>query len=621
MEVISGLFEIVNVATGSRLDVRNSQSHNGNIVQAWSLNGTNAQRWLLVNAPAKNVDSFHDQSFRILSKVNDNFAIISNPNITNNVQMVTFSRIHQVNWRFNLNPQTNTYTITNVHPNIRTSMFVQSGANLTLTTTLSPATHWRIIKTENGLYEIVNAQTGDCITINGSSGETLHGVVPRVQARNGTINQQFALENIYEPNTRRFNEHNVQIMPQNGINHCITSITNQSVSLINNTGATNQVWNFNLINNLETYTISLQNGFLIERTGNLAVSAISGNPQALSQWRVVEVLSGVFEVVNEGSGRRIARSNDGRVLELQRANGSKAQRWRITSNVLPNSIRFVNRSCRITTLLNGQSVLDFSQGADRSLVLANNNGASSQTWNFSLHAPTSTYTITNATRRGFLNESPTGGLVSMDTFQGTEIPNRYRWNIVQIGVNAFEIINALTGNRLNPLSFGTSQNTIVHALGSNRSISQLWQINDDTTINEPLNFLDNGRFNIRTGLNQSLALDVASQNNIILWNFHNNNNQRWIFIYERTTNSYTIRSVSHNMYLANFGINENQISLQSSITDNARWVIILISPSVYEIINRAIGRRLTLGAAISGSSVTTALTIGQLNQGWRFVSN
>lgn len=631
-ETGNGIFEIVNVSSGDRIDVLHSGTANGTRIQLYSRNDTRAQQWILERIAIIEgllTGSLTSFNVRIINAtvtlLSGNTVVRTARTDTNGNFSIGTVQIGQI-LRFE-DPRHITTQITVTIAMIEQGNIDATMArrNATLTGIVTDRATGLVIA--GAMVEIINNNAVVHTTQTDNEGRytfvshwrmnhivrASHRDFNNVQATFTTTADTITTVNLAAVpiNVGRFANQTLRVVTELRHSRAMTLQSEaDTIQLMDSNTTSRQNWYFRLDNATNSYTISpfapSALRFLAHTGANRLTIVNSINNYA--RWRIIEVATNRFEIVNVVNGRRIdlldANINNRSTIQTWVRNGNRAQQWLFES---VNDRQQHARTVRIISEINRSSVLDIRSN---DIVLWTYNNESRQHWMLNLDTTTNTYTIINAADRvgAFLGQTANGSLVLTTT-----VNNSIRWLLHRFDDNVFEITNLASGNRIDVRNAATANGTIIQTFQRNGNAAQRFRF-EDAVANEQ--GFHGRRLMMLPDLNRNLAADLTSQGNLLVWNRHGRNNQRWDFSLDRGTNTYTIRSVENGRFLARGAT----LTTQPNVTNAARWRIFVPRNNVanfFEIVNFLNNERLTVSTPVNnGNAITLNISNGQRNQHW-----
>ena len=508
------------------LDLSSSSVNNGNLVQLWQLNNTNAQYWNFVQVQsgrdyldelaAANKNTLQEGTYEIGSAINSNYVLdMSSSSLANggNVQVYQSNGTKAQAWKIVKDAKG---YITFINVNSGKVMDVASSVASNLTNVQqydsngSYAQKWIVVK-KGDKYVIYSALDVDYVLdlyfSNASNGSNVE-----IFEMNGSLAQQWTF-NAFKTIQNKIDD----LAAANKDN--IQEGTYEIGSAINS----NYV--------LDMSSSSMANG------GNLQIYQSNGtNAQA---WKIIKDNKGYLTIINANSGKVLdvtgsVAANLTNVQQYQ-SNGTMAQKW----IAVKNGNGFV-----LVSALNPNYALDLFSSRTvngNNIAIYEKNGSKAQTWIFNTfksmqeriddlavankdNIKTGIYEIGSAINSKFVldmsgSTKANGG--NLQIYQANRT-NAQAWKITKDDKGYLTIRNA-NSNKVIEVAGAVANLTNVHQNESNGSMAQKWIA------------VKNGNgFVLVSALNPNYALDLFSSrtvngNNIAIYEKNGSKAQIWVF--------------------------------------------------------------------------------------------
>lgn len=247
----------------------------------------------------------------------------------------------QQEWFFRLNPATNTYTIVNVH-DLHWNAYLAEGTNgeLFMTRDANTANEWLIIEADNGFYQVVNATTGNMLTVDGQGSTTANGTpITTTNLLEGHTGIFWDLVEVTSRQANRFDGYTLNFR------NAMSSY--RRIRANNNTGAIemapgnttfDQRFLLTFDETTRTYTIAPQHSsnrgtYLAIQEGTDRI-VLSPEVTELAQWEVIPARNGHVRLYNPATGQFITpqdstlRTGSGlRVQSIAHSSGTLNTQW------------------------------------------------------------------------------------------------------------------------------------------------------------------------------------------------------------------------------------------------------------------------------------------------------
>ena len=509
------------------LDLSSSSVNNGNLVQLWQLNNTNAQYWNFVQVQsgrdyldelaAANKNTLQEGTYEIGSAINSNYVLdMSSSSLANggNVQVYQSNGTKAQAWKIVKDAKG---YITFINVNSGKVMDVASSVASNLTNVQqydsngSYAQKWIVVK-KGDKYVIYSALDVDYVLdlyfSNASNGSNVE-----IFEMNGSLAQQWTF-NAFKTIQNKIDD----LAAANKDN--IQEGTYEIGSAINS----NYV--------LDMSSSSMASG------GNLQIYQSNGtNAQA---WKIIKDNKGYLTIINANSGKVLdvtgsVVANLTNVQQYQ-SNGSLAQKW----IAVKNGSGFV-----LVSALNPNYALDLFSSRTvngNNIAIYEKNGSKAQTWIFNAfksmqeriddlatankdNVQEGTYEISSAINTGYVFDMSGSSMVNGGNLQiyqsnGT---NAQAWKIIKDNKGYLTIINANSGKVLDVTGSVAANLTNVQQYQSNGTMAQKW-----------IAVKNGSGFVLVSALNPNYALDLFSSrtvngNNIAIYEKNGSKAQTWIF--------------------------------------------------------------------------------------------
>ena len=506
-------------------DLSSSSVNNGNKVQLWQLNNTNAQYWNLVqvqsgrdyldNLASINKDTISEGTYEIGSAINSKFVLdMASSSLSNggNVQVFQSNSTNAQAWKI-IRDEKGYVTFINV--NSGKVLDVTSSRALNLTNVQqyesngSYAQKWIIVRKGNS-YVIYSALDVDFV-LDLYFSKASNGTNVELYESNGSLAQQWTF-NSFKSKQEKIDE----LAASNKDN--IQEGTYEIGSAINS----NYV--------LDMASSSLANG------GN--VQLYQSNGTKAQAWKIVKDEKGYLTIINVNSNKAIEVA--GNVANLvnvhqNQLNGSYAQKWIAIKN---------DKGFMLVSALDPNYALDlyFSRASNGSNIeIYEMNGSKAQTWLFSEfktkqakiddlamtnkdNIQEGTYEIGSAINSNYVldmtgSSLANGGNVQLYQSNGT---NAQAWKIVKDEKGYLTIIN-VNSNKAIEVAGNVANLVNVHQNQLNGSYAQKW-----------IAIKNDKGFMLVSALDPNYALDLyfsraSNGSNIEIYEMNGSNAQTWLF--------------------------------------------------------------------------------------------
>ena len=359
-----------------------------------------------------------------------------------------------------------------------------------------------------------------------------------------------------------------------------------------------------------------------------------GNDSCAQKWMIQLLDDGTYHLRSacskyyaldiKGGGDYI--SEPGTIVHMWKSHQEEGQRWRITSISTPiisnNSIyNLVSTGNKSLNLKDGNS----SNGTD--VVTGPYHTGVIDQYVFE-REETGYYHLRNASTGRYLDvsgASSENGAIIQNWDKNSSCAQQ--WIIENNSNSTYRLRSACSGKSLDIRGGGDKVKTDdvkIEIFDNNNSNAQQWQLKD------PLGnaSVDDAIYVIKSGLNTNLALDASASSapyngtNIMIFNYHGDNNQQFAFKYNSSSGTFSVTNLFTNAMLDTSGAlpdpGRNVQSWSSNTSCAQKWVLSKYADNSYKIINVCGMKSLDAqGAkAISGANVITWTNHDNSNQHW-----
>ena len=402
-----------------------------------------------------------------------------------------------------------------------------------------------------------------------------------------------------------------------------------NVQLYDYTGALNQQWKFTKVGDYYLIESKLASGVSMDVYRGLKESGtnvqIYMSKNSINQrWLLKEAGNGYYYVVSVCNGLYLDVFNgltDNRTnIQLSHFTGADNQKFKIINiNDIPK--KTINDGIyNIKAGVNNSSVLEaskFNAQNDTNIWLFKNNGNNNQKWNVE-YLGDGYYSIKSVLNSNLAMTTKDNN-IQLNNYNGSD---NQKWVIKEANNGYFYIVSKNNNYYFDIYMASGLDKTNVQTHSYNGGNNQKFKF-EKTDYDMPKKTIENGRYTIKTALNNNSVLDVenfktSNDTNIRLFKNSGNNNQKWDIEY-LGDGYYSMKSVLNN----NAAISAEDYNLQVNEyigADNQEWIIKAAGNGYYYIISKEDNNYLDIyrGSINDGTNVQTHSYNGGNNQKFKF---
>lgn len=393
-----GSYVIINVNSGKALDVRNGAAGNNAVVQQYSANGTNAQRWFIRDSGA---------GYYLQSALGNWVLDLSGGNTANGAAIRLYTPNGTASQLF-------VVSCSGVTVPVDTAVIIKSAGNANLVFDVPSASmangtriqlyaangtnaqRFRFRKIGNGTYGIANVNSGKVLDVYG--GSTSNGAVLQQYGSNNTVAQQWTVRDYGSGKISLISVNANKAIDVPGANYA----SSVALQLYAPNGTAAQQWviakpktmrerlneqaanhRLDLSDGIHTFASKLKTSMKMDvygasRSDCANVQLWAGNGTNAQKWRVMHDANGYVILTSVNSGKVLdvygGSGANGANVQQYTSNGTYAQKWIAVKNA--------DGSYTFQSAL-GNKVLDVSGGSSANganVQLYQTNGSNAQRW-------------------------------------------------------------------------------------------------------------------------------------------------------------------------------------------------------------------------------------------------
>ncbi|MEI4789247.1 RICIN domain-containing protein [Bacillus sp. FJAT-53060] len=408
--------------------------------------------------------------------------------------------------------------------------------------------YWKIEITSDGYYKFRSLYNTNML-LDLHSGNTSDGTPLFAWIENGAPSQEWKIDKTqYQP----LKDGQYQIkssIDTNKIADLSKVEDGAKIHIYQNYSLDNQKWNFTFDSSKQAYKITIPSNPVISfawdsnRSGKIIGATGDYSDQ---YWRPEKTSDGYFILRNYKNPKMVldlpeGNTTNGAQLQAYEYNGTKAQKWGITS-VVNQTIE--DGEYLITSSINQNKVADLT--SDSKVVIYDKHFKNNQKWRFTFNKDKQAYRVVNVnnTDLAFAWDSNYSGKIIGAT---GDYSDQY-WRPEKTSDGYFILRNYKNPKMVLDLpGRNTTNGTQLQAYEDNGTVTQIAQKWSLQRVDVPI--LPDGTYNISSKLDYKKVID-KNNNNAIIWQYINATAQDWKLEYDSNKKAYKIR----NGYAQNLGL-------------------------------------------------------------------